>query len=146
MNYFLWTISHENKFRCYYFQNVHASKHYRNKKELPTIIITILFLALKTFLQTFLPSPAQLREIHQCQPVDQKRETVKMTDAAKVKGDCSQTTANGGEYMMVDVVAVCGKDGDQKKEVLSLPGSTSSPHTFTPSFSYTVYLQFAHAT
>lgn len=33
-----------------------------------------------------MPSPVQLREIHQCQPVDQKKgERVKMTDAAEVK-------------------------------------------------------------
>lgn len=45
-----------------------------------------------------MPSPVQLREIHQCQPVDQKKkgERVKMTDAAKVKKERVGGDDDGG--------------------------------------------------
>lgn len=69
-----------------------------------------------------MPIRAQLREIHHCQPADQKEGVgLKVTDAAKVKKgkvggedverrtrrDWSQTTGAGGGCVWEDVVGGC---------------------------------------
>lgn len=59
-----------------------------NKKKIFPLISSLFCFCFENFLANFffMPSPVQLREIHQCQRVDQKKgERVKMTDAAKVK-------------------------------------------------------------
>lgn len=101
------------------------SRILNNDKKIFPLKSSLFCFCFENFLANFffMPSTVQLREIHQCQRVDQKKgERVKMTDAAKVKEekvggddgwgavrtqrDWSQTTASGGEYTLVDVVGV----------------------------------------